>query len=89
MPLKLTTPVARMESGWLAQALFSRYVLPFEVAALILTVAIVAAIPLTLRHQAGTRRQNPARQVKVSPEERVRLVKMAATRPTPPPEAAP
>jgi len=61
---------------WLATTLFSRFLLPFEVAALILTVAIVAAIPLTLRHRSGVRTQNPARQVMVQPRDRIRIVKM-------------
>jgi NADH-quinone oxidoreductase subunit J len=76
-------------TAWLADALFSRFVLPFEVAALILTVAIVAAIPLTLRHRVGTKTQNPARQVEVTPGERVRLVKMAPAVPGTPPESTP
>jgi NADH-quinone oxidoreductase subunit J len=63
---------------WLASALFSRFLLPFEVAALILTVAIVAAIPLTLRRRVGVKSQNPARQVEVRARDRVRVVKMAA-----------
>jgi len=66
---------------WLANALFSQYLLPFEVAALILTVAIVAAVPLTLRHRVGTKTQNPARQVMVQARDRVRIVKMDAVKP--------
>ena len=65
-------------TAWLASALFSRFLLPFEVAALILTVAIVAAIPLTLRRRVGVKSQNPARQVMVTSRDRVRVVKMAA-----------
>jgi NADH-quinone oxidoreductase subunit J len=72
---------------WLATALFSRFLLPFEVAALILTVAIIAAIPLTLRHRVGVRTQNPARQVLVQPRDRIRIVKMAAEKPAAKPEA--
>ncbi|MBX3689336.1 NADH-quinone oxidoreductase subunit J [Dokdonella sp.] len=66
---------------WLASALFSQYLLPFEVAALILTVAIIAAIPLTLRHRTGVRMQNPGKQVLVRPQDRLRIVKMVATKP--------
>ncbi|HVT31727.1 MAG TPA: NADH-quinone oxidoreductase subunit J [Rhodanobacteraceae bacterium] len=65
-------------TAWLANALFSRFLLPFEVAALILTVAIVAAIPLTLRRRVGVKMQDPAKQVMVTPRERIRVVKMAA-----------
>jgi NADH-quinone oxidoreductase subunit J len=71
---------------WLATALFSKFLLPFEVAALILTVAIIAAIPLTLRHRVGVRTQNPAKQVRVQARDRVRIVKMAAEKPAPKPE---
>ncbi len=62
----------------LGMALFTTFVYPFELAALILLVAIVAAIALTLRRRPGTRHQNPAEQVAVNAAERVRVVKMAA-----------
>jgi NADH-quinone oxidoreductase subunit J len=68
---------------WLANALFSQFLLPFEVAALILTVAIVAAIPLTLRRRVGVKAQDPAKQVAVTARERIRVVKMAAEKPAP------
>lgn len=63
---------------WIAQSLFSRYMLPFEIAAVILTVAIVVAVLLTLRRRAGTKHQNPSEQVQVRKADRVRLVRMAA-----------
>ena len=63
---------------YLGTALFTDYILPFEIAAVILTVALVAAIALTLRHRTGTRTQDPARQVLVRREDRVRLVKVAS-----------
>src|SRR5450759_5122355 len=66
---------------WLANALFSKFLLPFEVAALILTVAIVAAIPLALRPRVGVQIQHPANQVRVDPRDRVRIIKMAAEKP--------
>jgi len=50
------------------------------VASAILLVAIVAAIALTLRRRKTTKYQDPARQVRVRREERVRLVSMPATR---------
>ena len=68
-------------TAWLASALFSQFLLPFEIAALILTVAIVAAIPLTLRRRVGVKAQDPARQVMVTARERVRIVKMASEKP--------
>ncbi|MFN7551948.1 MAG: NADH-quinone oxidoreductase subunit J [Pseudomonadota bacterium] len=63
---------------WIGRALFTEYILPFEVAAVILTVAIIAAIALTLRHRPGVRRQDPSRQVQVRKEDRLRVVKMPA-----------
>jgi len=61
---------------WVGQALFTRFVLPFEVAAVILTVAIIVAVLLTHRKRAGTKTQDPSRQVLVRRGDRVRLVKM-------------
>jgi NADH-quinone oxidoreductase subunit J len=52
--------------------------LPFEVAAVILTVAIVIAVMLTLRRRENTKHQDPARQVMVRREDRIRLVKVKA-----------
>ncbi len=63
---------------WLARALFTEFMLPFEVAAVILTVAVVAAVMLTLRRRPGARHQNPSEQVRVRVADRVRLVKMQA-----------
>jgi NADH-quinone oxidoreductase subunit J len=68
-------------TAWLANALFSKFLLPFEIAALILTVAIVAAIPLALRPRVGVKIQHPSSQVRVRPRDRVRVVKMAAEKP--------
>ena len=58
--------------------------LPFEVAAVILTVAVVAAVMLTLRRRGGTKHQDPAAQSRVRAVDRIRMVKMDATRPPPP-----
>jgi len=74
-------PAGVSNTAWLGQALYTRYLLPFEVAALILTVGLVAAVVLTLRHKPMTRRQNPADQVRVSNRDRLRIVKMDAVRP--------
>jgi NADH-quinone oxidoreductase subunit J len=59
---------------WLGRTLFSDYILPFEIAAVILTVAIVAAVALTLRHRSNVRVQDPARQAAVRREDRIRHV---------------
>ncbi len=62
----------------LGEQLYTTYVYPFEIASVILLVAIVAAIALTLRHRPGTRYQKIEEQVAVRREERVRMVKMDA-----------
>jgi NADH-quinone oxidoreductase subunit J len=86
-PAEPAAAAGMSNTTWLANALFSQFMLPFEVAALILTVAIVAAIPLTLRHRVGTKTQDAARQVRVQARDRVRIVKMDAVKPAVKPEA--
>ncbi|MFZ5658202.1 MAG: NADH-quinone oxidoreductase subunit J [Pseudomonadota bacterium] len=68
---------------WLARTLFTDFMLPFEVAAVILTIAVVAAVMLTLRHREGVRSQDPAWQARVKAADRLRMVKMAPFRPAP------
>ena len=60
----------------LGRLLYTDYAYAFEVAAVILLVAIIAAIALTLRRRKDTRTQDPAMQVRARREERVRLVTM-------------
>jgi NADH-quinone oxidoreductase subunit J len=62
----------------LGGVLYTVYVYPFEIAAAILLVAIVAAIALTMRRRPQTKYQDPAQQVLINRKDRVRLVKMAA-----------
>ena len=66
---------------WLARSLFTEYLLPFEFAAVILTVAVVAAVMLTLRRREGLKTQNPTEQTMVKSKDRLRIVKMAAEKP--------
>ncbi len=73
---------------WLARTLFTEFLLPFEFAAVILTVAVVAAVMLTLRKRTGIKTQNPGEQSMVKARDRVRMVKMAAVVPTPSSDAA-
>ena len=63
---------------WLAHRMFTEYLLPFEVAAVILTVAVIAAVMLTLRRRDGVKTQNPAEQSRVRAADRIRMVKMDA-----------
>ena len=62
----------------LGAVLYTDYVWPFELAALILLVAIVAAISLTMRKRPGLKVQDISKQVAVRKEDRVRLVSMDA-----------
>jgi len=75
-------------TAWLARALFTDFLLPFEVAAVILTIAVVAAVMLTLRRRTGVRHQDPSAQARVRAGDRLRMVKMDAVRPTAPEEEA-
>jgi NADH-quinone oxidoreductase subunit J len=68
-------------TAWIARALFTDYLLPFEVAAVILTIAVVAAVMLTLRRRVGAKHQNPSEQSRVRAQDRFRMVKMDAVRP--------
>lgn len=61
----------------LGSVLYTFYVYPFEIASVILLVAIIAAISLTMRRREGVKSQNPGQQVRVSRDDRVRLVRMA------------
>lgn len=64
----------------LGNVLYTVYVYPFELASVILLVAIVAAIALALRRRPS-KAQDPAQQVRVRPQDRIRLVKMPAEKP--------
>jgi len=69
-------PAGYSNTKELGSVLYTNYVLAFEIAAVILLVAIVAAISLTLRRRPDTKYQDPATQVRVNRRDRVRLVKM-------------
>jgi NADH-quinone oxidoreductase subunit J len=62
----------------LGRLLYTDYVYAFELAAVILLVAIVAAIALTLRRRKDSKYIDPAEQVKVKRNDRLRIVKMQA-----------
>jgi NADH-quinone oxidoreductase subunit J len=61
----------------LGAVLYTEHVYAFEIAAVILLLAIVAAITLTMRRRPGLKQQDIARQVSVRRADRVRIVKMA------------
>jgi NADH-quinone oxidoreductase subunit J len=60
----------------LGSVLYDQYVLPFQLAAVVLLVAIVAAIVLTMRHRPGYKQQDIAAQVAVRKQDRVRILKI-------------
>ncbi|MGQ0430054.1 MAG: NADH-quinone oxidoreductase subunit J [Gammaproteobacteria bacterium] len=60
--------------------LYTEYVWPFQLAAVVLLIAIIAAISLTMRRRQGQKLQDIRRQVAARPEDRVRLVKMPVER---------
>lgn len=71
-------PAGYSNTKELGAVLYTVYAYPFEIAGAILLVAIVAAIALTMRRRPQTKYQNPAEQISVRREERVRIVKMDA-----------
>ena len=58
--------------------LYTNYIYPFELAAIILLIAIVVAITLTMRKRPGLKVQDINKQVAVDAKDRVRIVKMEA-----------
>ena len=81
MPSPLTHGPEYSNTKELGRLLYTEYVYPFEIAAVILLVAMIAAIALTMRRRKTTKYQNPAQQVRVKREDRVRLVSMQAEPP--------
>ena len=69
-------------TAWLARTLFTKFLLPFEFAAVILTVAVIAAVMLTLRKREGTKTQDPAEQSRVKAGDRLRMINVAVETPT-------
>jgi NADH-quinone oxidoreductase subunit J len=77
----LAADSASGNTHWLAESLFTGFMLPFETAAVILTVAVIAAVMLTLRRRPGAKHQDPSWQAGVRAVDRFRMVKMDATKP--------
>jgi NADH-quinone oxidoreductase subunit J len=69
-------PAGYSNTKELGRILYTDYAYAFEIAAVVLLVAIIAAISLTLRGRKDSRHQDPSRQVRARREERVRLVSM-------------
>ena len=64
----------------LGSVLYTVYVYPFELAAMVLLLAIIAAIMLTHRRRGGTKHQDISAQVRTRKEDRVRMVRMPTER---------
>ncbi|MGE4243845.1 NADH-quinone oxidoreductase subunit J [Ramlibacter sp.] len=73
----------------LGKLLYTQYLYPLEIAAVILLVAIIAAIALTLRQRKDSKHTDPALQVRVKAADRLTVIKMPPSRPEPPPEPSP
>ena len=63
----------------LGKLLYTEYLYPVEIAAVILLVAMIAAIALTLRQRKDSKAINPSLQVRVRASDRLEVVKVAAT----------
>ncbi|MCG8465860.1 MAG: NADH-quinone oxidoreductase subunit J [Xanthomonadales bacterium] len=80
MPRPEPLPDGYSSTKALGEVIYTQYLYPFEIAAIVLLVAIVAAIMLTLRRRPETRYQDPAKQVQVKRDERIRMVSMPAVK---------
>ena len=74
-PLAETLPNSS-NTELIGNTLYSDYVLPFELASVVLLIAIVSAIALTLRDRKDSKKTNPADQIAVKRKDHVRLVQM-------------
>jgi len=75
----LPKPADYSNTKALGSVLYTDYVFAFEIAAVILLVAIIAAISLTMRKRSRTRYQSPSAQIAVRKEDRLRIVKMPSS----------
>ena len=73
-----TLPQGYSNTKELGRLIYTQYAYAFEIAAVVLLVAIIAAIALTLRRRKDTKAPDPSRQVLARREERVSLVRMPA-----------
>ena len=72
------SPLSVNNTEALGEILYTEYVYAFEIAAVILVVAIIAAISLTLRRRDGVKKQDQSKQILTKKEDRLRVVKMKA-----------
>ena len=76
--LAVAQPAGHSNTQALGHLLYTQYLYPFEVAAVILLVAMIAAIALTLRQRKDSKAINPSLQVHVRAADRLVVVPMAA-----------
>ena len=76
-------PVQTNNTLELGKLIYTEYILPLEVAAAILLVAMIAAIALTLRERKDSKYVHPGEQVRVKAQDRMVVVRMDATRAAP------
>ena len=76
----ITHPANYSNTKELGRLIYTDYVYPFEIAAVILLVAMVAAIALTLRRRPGVKSQNIAEQLKANKADRLSIVSMPVER---------
>ena len=69
-------PASYSNTAELGRVLYTQFAYPFEIAAIVLLVAIVAAITLTMRKRPGHKVQDISAQVAVRAQDRIRIVKM-------------
>ncbi len=72
----ITRTTTTSNTAELGRVMYTDYFLPFELASVVLLVAIVAAITLTLRDRQESKSMDPSEQVKVQKRDRIRIVKM-------------
>jgi len=80
-PIPQPHPAGYSNTRELGELLYTNYLLPFEIAGVVLLVAIIAAVALTLRTRPGIRTQDVGQQVRTRRDESVRLVKMKPEKP--------
>ncbi len=73
-------PAAVSNTKELGRVLYTQYLLPFELAAVVLLIAMVAAIALTMRERRGAKSQDVGAQVRVKSGDRLKIVKMDAVK---------
>ena len=71
-------PAAASNTKELGRVLYTEYLLPFELAAVVLLIAMIAAIALTLRERRGSKSQDIGAQVRVKSGDRLKIIKMDA-----------